>query len=130
MLSMPLDPQAQAYLERTASLGLRPLPELTPEEARRQSEDAAPVLFGPKEDVHSVSDVEVAGVPVRLYSPSGDDGLPLVVYFHGGGWVVCSLATHDGLCRALANRTGCRLASVGYRLAPEHRYPAAVEDCW
>jgi acetyl esterase len=80
--------------------------------------------------VASVGDVEVAGVPVRLYAPSPDGGLPMVVYAHGGGWVVGSLHTHDGICRALANRTGCRIAAVDYRLAPEHRFPAAVDDTW
>src|SRR5262245_52586509 len=127
---MPLDPQARSYLDRMAELGLRPPEELSVEAARKQAEDGAPVLFGPKESVAAVDDVTVEGVPVRLYTPEAGNDDRLVVYFHGGGWVIGSLDTHDGSCRALANRSGSRVASVGYRLAPEHRFPAAVEDCW
>jgi len=127
---MTLDPQARSYLDRMVELGLRPSEELSVAEARKQAEDGAPVLFGPKESVAAIEDTEVDGVPVRLYTPAAADGERLVVYFHGGGWVIGSLDTHDGSCRALANRSGCRVASAGYRLAPEHRFPAAVEDCW
>ena len=127
---MALDPQAKSYLDRMAQLGIRPPTELTVDEARRQAEDGAPVLFGAKESVATIEDTSIEGVPVRLYSPEGGDDERMVVYFHGGGWVIGSLDTHDGSCRTLANRCGCRVASVGYRLAPEHRFPAAVEDCW
>src|SRR5215831_9228637 len=127
---MTLDPQARSYLDRMVELGLRPSEELSVAEARKQAQDGAPVLFGPKESVAAIEDTEVDGVPVRLYTPAAADGERLVVYFHGGGWVIGSLDTHDGSCRALANRSGSRVASVGYRLAPEHRFPAAVEDCW
>ena len=127
---MTLDSQARSYLDRMVELGLRPSEELSVAEARKQAEDGAPVLFGPKESVAAIEDTEVDGVPVRLYTPAAADGERLVVYFHGGGWVIGSLDTHDGSCRALANRSGCRVASAGYRLAPEHRFPAAVEDCW
>lgn len=126
---MIIDPQAKAYLEWLASLDLPPLDQQTPEDARAASEGRAAALFGPVEDVHAVEDFEVDGVPVRLYAPSADAG-PIVVFFHGGGWVVGSLDTHDGLCRALAKSTGCRVVAVHYRLAPEHRFPAAVDDCW
>ncbi|NNM75164.1 alpha/beta hydrolase [Enterovirga aerilata] len=70
-------------------------------------------------------------IPVRLYRGRGTDAdrrLPVLVFFHGGGWVVGDLDTHDVICRALANEAGCAVASVDYRLAPEHRFPAAVED--
>jgi acetyl esterase/lipase len=127
---MPLDDQVRTYLDRLAELGIQPVDRLTPEEARRQAEEAAPALFGPTDEVAAVEDVDVGGVPVRLYSPAEQPGLPLIVYFHGGGWVACSVNTHDGTCRALAARSGCRVASAGYRLAPEHRFPAAVEDAW
>ena len=113
-----------------ASLGVRPYDELTVEEARQQAEDGAPVLFGPKPDVASIEDTVIDGVPVRLYKPAGTGMERVVVYFHGGGWVIGSLDTHDGSCRALANHSGCAVASIGYRLAPEHRFPAAVDDCW
>jgi acetyl esterase len=127
---MSIDPQAKAYLERMASLGLPPTEQQTPEEARAMAEERAAALYGPTEDVHAVEDFEVDGVPVRLYAPAGAADGPIVVYFHGGGWVIGSLDTHDGVGRALANRTGCRIAAVHYRLAPEHRFPAAVDDCW
>ncbi len=125
-----MDPQAKSYLERTAELGIRPVSELSVAEARRQAEDGAELLFGPKESVGTVEDVVVDGVPVRLYTPQGGESARMVVYMHGGGWVIGSIETHDGACRALANRSGCRIASVGYSLAPEHRFPAAVDDSW
>jgi acetyl esterase len=127
---MSIDPQAKAYLERVAALGLPPTEQQTPEEARAMGEERAGALYGPSEDVHAVEDFEVDGVPVRLYAAAGAADGPVVVYFHGGGWVIGSLDTHDGVCRALANRTGCRIAAAHYRLAPEHRFPAAVDDCW
>jgi acetyl esterase len=69
-------------------------------------------------------------IGVRVYRPEGRAPLPALVYFHGGGWVIGSLETHDGACRELANRVGCVVVSVDYRLAPESRYPAAAEDCY
>jgi acetyl esterase len=127
---MTMDPQAAAVLERMAALGGPATEQMSPLELRALSEESADAQFGPSEDVLSVADVAVDGVPVRLYSPSADDEPATVVYAHGGGWVIGSLHTHDGLCRALANRSGCRIAAVDYRLAPEHRFPAAVEDMW
>ncbi len=128
---MAIDPQAKAYLDRVAALGIPPNEELGPEAARAMAEENAGALFGPRQDVGSIEEVEVAGVPVRLYTPPSPPGWGgMVVYFHGGGWVIGSLDTHDGLCRAVANRAGCRVAAVGYRLAPEHPFPAAVHDSW
>ena len=88
------------------------------------------------EEVASVEDGTIPGpagpVPVRTYRPKGADAesAPGVVYFHGGGWVICDLDTHDGGCRRLANETGAVVMSVDYRLAPEHKYPAAVDDAY
>jgi acetyl esterase len=86
------------------------------------------------EPVHEVRDLAAPGpagdVPLRLYRPAADEPLPAILYFHGGGFVIGSLDTHDGTCRALANASGCAVVSVDYRLAPEHRFPAAPEDCW
>jgi acetyl esterase/lipase len=145
---MPLDPQAQAYLDRLAALGMPPVGELPVAEARAAMEATAAPLFGPTDPVGSVMDQAVPGpagpIRMRIYEPPGDDrestrdrpiprggrDRPLLTYFHGGGWVVCSLDTHEGICRALASRTPCVVASVDYRLAPEHRFPAAVEDAW
>jgi acetyl esterase len=127
---MPLDPQAAAYLARVAELGIPQTHELPPTEGRRLMEEGAASLFGPVEAVAAVTDQDLAGVPTRLYDPAPDDGLPILVYLHGGGWVTGSVNTHDGVCRALANRARCRVASVDYRLAPEHPFPDAVEDSW
>src|SRR6202043_3985800 len=68
--------------------------------------------------------------PIRIYTPAGDSPFPLLVFFHGGGWVACNLDTHDNVCRNLANGAGCIVLSVDYRLAPEHKFPAAPEDCY
>lgn len=68
-------------------------------------------------------------IPVRIYTPHGSGMHPVLVYFHGGGWVLGSLETHDGVCRSLSHRAGCVVASVDYRRAPEHKFPAALEDC-
>jgi acetyl esterase/lipase len=127
---MAIDSQAKAYLDWMVEVGARPVQGLTPAEARSQAEAQAAELFGAKEAVESVVRTEIAGVPVRLYTPSPRPDLPLVVYLHGGGWVLGLVEGHDGVCRALANRAGCRVASVDYRLAPEHRFPAAVDDAW
>jgi acetyl esterase len=84
--------------------------------------------------VAAVKDLEVpgpaGGIPVRVYRPSEESDLPVLVYLHGGGWAICSIETHDVTCRELANGAGCVVVSVEYRLAPEHRFPAAVEDCY
>jgi len=69
-------------------------------------------------------------VPIRLYTPEGDGPFPILVFFHGGGFVICDIETHDGLCRDLCRRTGCVVVSVDYRLAPENRFPAARDDCY
>src|SRR5262249_58080230 len=69
-------------------------------------------------------------IPTRLYRPEGSGPLPLLVYFHGGGWVLGGLASHDALCRSLANASGCAVLAIDYRLAPEHVFPAAVDDCF
>ncbi len=123
-----LDAQAQAYLEELEALALPPIRERDLEEVRRAMDDGAGALFGEPDLVASVEDNDADGVPVRVYDP-GADGAALV-FFHGGGWVLGSLDSHDLLCRALAARSGCAVVSVDYRLAPEHPYPAAVEDAW
>ncbi len=126
---MALDPQAAGYLQKQAALGIAPIEQVTPTEARRRNEEGAAALAGPGEDVR-VEDTRIAGVHVRIFEPHGADNPPTLVYFHGGGWVIGSVQTHDRPCRALAHRVGCRVVSVEYRLAPEHRFPAAVDDCW
>jgi acetyl esterase len=129
---VPLDPDAKRYLERLAALGAPPIAELTPAEVRLAGDATAADLFGPTDPVGAVVDQALPGpVRIRVYQPAGAArDLPVLVYFHGGGWVAGSLETHDGVCRALCARTPCVVVSVDYRLAPEHRFPAAVEDSW
>jgi acetyl esterase len=130
---MPLDPQMQAYLDRIAASGARPAYEMTPEEARRAQLASIP-LAGEPEPVAVVEDHQVPGpagpIPVRLYKPTSDRALPVFLFFHGGGWVTGSIETVDVAVRMLANRSGCAAVSVDYRLAPEHRFPAAAEDAY
>jgi acetyl esterase len=108
-----------------------PYDELGVDEARRTIDEGAEALFGTLEAVASVEDETADGVPVRVYGASagvGDESA--LLWFHGGGWVIGSLASHDPLCRALAARSGTTVVAVDYRLAPEHVHPAALEDCW
>jgi acetyl esterase len=120
-----LHPQAQAVLETMASLGLPPITEVSPPEAREiRRAHVRPSAI----EVREIRDVDAGGVPARLYRPSDDEGLALLVYFHGGGWVVGDLETHDSTARALAVESGQAVLSVDYRLAPEHPFPAPFED--
>ena len=131
---MPLDPEMRAFLDAQAALGARPVYEVPVADSRRLAEERAPLQFGAVEEIEAVRDVRVPGpagpIGTRLYTPASPTPLPVLVYFHGGGWVMGSLDTHDGLCRSLANRTPCVVASVDYRMAPEHRFPAAADDAW
>ncbi len=130
---MPLDPQVQDMLERLAGIDQKPVEESTPEEARQSMRLRTIGLARPPE-VASITDHDVpvvdADLRARVYRPSVDTLLPAIVYFHGGGWVVGDIGTHDGLCRSLANACGATVVSVDYRLAPEKRYPIAAEDCF
>jgi acetyl esterase len=130
---MTLHPGAQEYVERT--LVAPPVWEVPVEEARRAVEAETLDVFGPVDEVAQIRDVEIEGpggpLRVRIYRPDSDDEtLPVVVYFHGGGWVVGSIESHDPTCRALAARAPATVVSVDYRLAPENPFPAAVEDAW
>ena len=122
---MSLHPQGIALLEMMASLGGPLIEESTPTEYRAFQ---ATRVMPPTEDIHEVRDVSARGVSCRLYRPNANKNLGLLVYYHGGGWVIGSLDGYDASCRALANRMGHAVLSVDYRLAPEHKYPAAVED--
>lgn len=128
-----LDPEIQAVLDVQLSSGGPPADEVPIALARKGHESEALLFSGPGEEVAEVRDLVVPGpggnVPVRLYRPAGDGLLPGVAYFHGGGWVVGSIDSFDTVCRRLANASGAAIASVGYRLAPEHVYPAPLEDC-
>ncbi len=132
---MPLDPAAEPIIEILEAVFPRITgPETDAAEVRAQS-DAMPRV-DPTEEMASIEDRAIPGpagdVPVRIYHPrdAGDGPWPGVVYFHGGGWVICGLDTHDNGCRRLANELGAVVVSVDYRLAPEHKYPAAADDAW
>jgi acetyl esterase len=129
---VPLDPQVQQLLDQMAAIGMPPLSSLPVDEGRKAL-DAFREMNGPGEDVAAVEDRLVPGpggdIPVRIYRPEAGTTLPVVVFFHGGGWVLGNIETHDGTCRALANRSGAVVVSVDYRLAPEAPFPAAVDDC-
>jgi acetyl esterase len=135
---MPLDPQVQALLDQAAAAGRVPLGSLSAQEMRAGMREMA-AMKGPGEPVAGVENRTIAGpggeIPVRVYQPEGDGPFPLLVWFHGGGWVLGDLDTADNVCRALTAKAGIVVLSVDYRLAPEHPYPAGVDDayaatCW
>lgn len=129
---MTLDPEAAALLEKLRGMGARPYAELGVLRARH-SIASGTWMQGERAPVASVRDLLVDGgvgrVPARLYHPEPDRILPLVVYFHGGGWAAGSVAAADRPCRALANASGCAVVSVDYRLAPETPFPGGLLDC-
>lgn len=136
------DPQMKAVLSALGSLGGKPIEKLTPAQARKQPgpPDAVKVVLKKQgkstapEPVAKVEDRKVPGpagsIPVRVYTPEGSGPFPVLVYMHGGGWVIASVQAYDSSCRALANLAKCVVVSVGYRQAPEHRFPAAHEDSY
>ena len=123
---MPLHPQAQAVADFYAAMRTTPFEELSPTDARALY-NAGQVPS--TEAVHEIRDVQAGTILCRLYRPSADTNLGLLVFFHGGGWVIGDLNSHDGVCRSLANKSGHAVLSVDYRLAPEHTFPAAFDDC-
>lgn len=128
---MALDPALKAFLASPLAQ-VPPVETLTAQALRAMLKQfPAPVLAPP---IHATEDLQVQGAAgslrVRLYRPSPAAGLPLIVFFHGGGFVFCDIEVYDDLCRFLANFSGCALASVEYRLAPETRYPGPLEDCY
>jgi|KBSSwiStaDraftv2_1062776.scaffolds.fasta_scaffold08319_7 acetyl esterase len=130
---MPLDPQAQKVVDALAALNLKPFRDSSPAEARESMRSRTAAL-GPFEEVPAVADhrVPVTGgeITVRVYKPAGMGPHPVLVFYHGGGWVIGDLYTHDGICRSIVNAAGCAVASVDYRLAPEFKYPVPVEDSY
>ncbi|MFM8554212.1 MAG: alpha/beta hydrolase [Acidimicrobiales bacterium] len=124
-MSIDLHPQAAMVLEAMAALGGPVIHESTPDEFRAYYATRA---VPPTEPIHESRDISAGGVPCRLYRPDSSAVLPLLVYYHGGGWVIGGLDSHDNVCRSLANKSGAAVLSVDYRLAPEHPFPAAAED--
>jgi len=129
---MALDPAFDALLQMPELQIGPPPPDVTPAMMREASRQMMPP--GEPPPTHSVREISVRGpasdLRVRLYHPSATRPLPLIVFFHGGGFVLCDLDSHDALCRSLANASGYAVASVEYRLAPECRFPGPVEDCY
>jgi acetyl esterase len=126
-----LDPQIEAVLAEMGAEGVPPIEKLSPDEARAVYAKRCKEQWGALDEVHSVEDMDADGVPIRVYRPvETDEPSMALVYFHGGGWVTGSIETHDGPARAFAKRAGIVVISVDYRLAPEHRFPAAVDDAW
>ncbi|KAB1152835.1 alpha/beta hydrolase [Micromonospora sp. AMSO12t] len=130
---MSVHPQVAAYRAARAAAGTPPLYTQTLAEARAADLAAIRAGGGAVEPVHEVRDTRVPGpagdLPVRIHRPAGEGPLPTLVYFFGGGWTLGSVDTADGICRRLANAVPCQVVTVGYRLAPEHPFPAAVHDC-
>src|SRR5258708_7767573 len=134
MISPKLDPNVRALLEFIQSQGGPRLESMTPVEARAYTKATFAAVAGTPDAVRSVEDRRIPGpageIPVRIYAPESTPPAPALVYFHGGGWVICDLETHDVVCRAIAHRAGAVVVSVDYRLAPEHKFPTAVIDCY
>ena len=129
---MALHPAAKLILEQMEVSGAPAMSTLTPEEARISTDIS--MLAGVPEEVAKVEETLIPGpageIPVRIYTPEGQGPFPALVYYHGGGWVIGNLDVVDVPCRQLANRTGCIVISVDYRLAPEHPFPAPAEDAY
>ncbi len=128
---MPLDPQAQALLEQLAML--EEFYEQSLEEIRRRS-DASSALPADLESIAYCEDRVLEGpggpLPIRIHKPEGVGPFPILIYLHGGGWIVGNLDMVEPLCRTLTNTAHCIVISVAYRLAPEHKFPAALEDAF
>ena len=132
-----LHPQARALLDLMVERAVPPTHTLTPQEARAAYRDRRGFTQPDPPPVASSEDLIAEGphgpIALRLVRPLGTPAtgaaLPVLVYFHGGGWVIGDLDTHDTLCRQLANAAGCAVLSVDYRMGPEHRFPCAVDDC-
>ena len=133
---MNVEEDVQRLLELIKQAGRPALDSLSPPEARLAYAEGRSIMQPDPEDVAASRDFTIPGlggpIPVRLYRGIGTDAsaaLPCLVFFHGGGWVIGDIASHDQVCRRLANAAKCAVLSVDYRLAPEHKFPAAYDDC-
>jgi acetyl esterase len=134
---MALDPQAANVIDLIVKSGRPPYHQLSPKEARQMFRDTRPASTPPAPQIGGIREVSVEGpfgpIPLRVYRPAGvtdSRRLPALVFFHGGGWVIGDLETHDVLCRQITAEAGVSVISVDYRVAPEHKFPAAVDDAW
>lgn len=133
---MSLDPQLKGLLDAMAAQPDAPkISDQTPEMGRAMYLGMSQMLEPQNIEIGAIENRNIPGpageIPVRIYTPlnAASGPLPVIVFFHGGGWVIGDLDTHDALCRTLSNETGAKVIAVHYRLAPEHKFPAAVEDC-
>jgi acetyl esterase len=128
-----IHPQAREVMTYLASLGLPPIDKISSAEARRQYRETRATLRPAVPELFEIRDLHADGkggpIPLRLYRPT-PGVLPAFVFFHGGGWVVGDLETHDVVCRQLAQAAGVAVIAVDYRLAPEYPFPAAADDAW
>jgi acetyl esterase len=129
---MPVHPEAQQLLAALDAAGLPPFEHMTVPQAREAAKGFIDLQGEPEEIATENRTVPgpAGEIPVRIYTPAGDGPKPVIVYFHGGGWVIGDLDVCDNPVRRIANRTGAVVVSVDYRLAPEHVYPAAFDDCY
>jgi acetyl esterase len=130
---MPLNPQVDALLQFMAQMPPMDFATATPGDIRAVFDNPMPLAAPPP--MAQVEDISISlegrNLDARLYVPEGaGEAPPLTLYYHGGGWVIGTLDTHDGTCRAIAQKSGSAVLSIAYRLAPEHRYPAALDDCY
>lgn len=130
---MPLDPQAEKILKLIAKLNIPPLPTLEPAKAREITAQyrGKPRRWQPIPKVKNRTiRTPVGDIPIRIYTPKGNAPMPVLVYFHGGGWVLGDLDAADSICWNISLKAECVVVSVDYRLAPEHKFPAALEDAY
>ena len=134
---MALDPQAANVIELVVKSGRPPYHQLSPKDARQMFRDTRPASTPPAPQIGGVRDLAADGpvgsIPLRVYRPAGvsdSQRLPALIFFHGGGWVIGDLETHDVACRQVTAEAGVSVIAVDYRLAPEHKFPAAVDDAW
>jgi len=131
---VPLDPQIRALRDQRERDGVPPLYTMSLADARAADLASIRAGGGEPEPVYEVASMKIPGpageLPLRLYRPARERPLPALLYFFGGGWVLGTIDTADGVARSLANSSGALVVVVGYRLAPEHRFPAAIDDCY
>ena len=134
---MALDPQAQAVIDLVIKSGRPAYNTLSPKDARQLFRETRPASTPTPPEIGAVRNLVAQGpggpIPLRVYRPAGvaaSVALPGLMYFHGGGWVIGDLDTHDVLCRQLTAEAGVTVVNVDYRLAPEHKFPAAADDAW
>lgn len=130
---MTLDPQVKLILDQINAIQMPPWNQINAQVYRGIANQSVNMDIQ-KEEVKKVEDrtlpLEGRDIPVRVYTPDGEAPHPALIFYHGGGWVIGNLDSHDSVCRTLANKAQCVVISVDYRLAPEHKFPAAVEDAY